>query len=232
MDDVLATAERRGWSVVEDAAQAIGATWRGRCVGTLGVLGCISFHPSKNLAAAGDGGAIVCREERHDVLLRRLRALGQRDQNEHLEIGLNSKLGSMQAVVLDSKLDRLAGWNARRRTLAAAYRERLADLPLTFQESRAQSEHVYHLFQVRTPKRDALLAHLRAHGVDAVVRYPVPIHRQPAFAHLELARGRFPVAERLADELLALPLRPDLNEEELEYVCATVRGFFAGGVRA
>lgn len=226
MGELMALAEARGLFVVEDAAQAIGARVEGQCVSTFGHFGCFSFHPSKNLAAAGDGGAVVARNAQLDEALRRQRELGQVGQNNHVVVGLNSKLDALQARILSWKLPRLESWNEHRRTCAALYRERLAGLPLQFQARSEGETHVYHLFQVRTPQRDALLAHLRESDIDAVVRYPTPIHLQPAFARYGWREGQFPVAERLAKELLCLPIRPDLSVDELDFVSDCVRSFF------
>jgi dTDP-4-amino-4,6-dideoxygalactose transaminase len=226
MDAVLARVRGFDVTVIEDAAQAVGARIDGRQVGSFGTAACFSFHPSKNLAAAGDGGAIVTNDDDLDRQVRRLRELGQDGQNHHVTVGLNSKLDALQAAVLKFKLPRLPEWNAARRAVATMYRERLAGLPLGFQRVGDREEHVYHLFQVRTERRDDLLRHLRGAGVDAVVRYPTPIHLQPAFADLGWRKGDFPVAERLAAELLCLPIRPDLTADEIDYVADSVRGFF------
>jgi dTDP-4-amino-4,6-dideoxygalactose transaminase len=226
MGRLLALAARHGLEVVEDACQAHGARLDGRCAGTSGAVGCFSFHPSKNLAAAGDGGAVVTDRADLDEALRCRRELGQRGQNNHVALGYNSKLDALQACVLSWKLPHLEAWNSGRRRVAAAYRERLHDLPLRFQRPDPGEEHVYHLFQVRTEHRDALLAHLLAAGVDVVVRYPEPIHLQAAFADGGWKKGQFPVAERLAAELLCLPIRPDMNEAEVTYVTDQVRAFF------
>jgi dTDP-4-amino-4,6-dideoxygalactose transaminase len=198
-------------------------------VGAFGAVGCFSFHPSKNLAAAGDAGAVVTNDESLDARLRPLRELGQQGQNHHVLLGLNSKLDAIQARVLSWKLPQLDRWNASRRQVAGWYRERLRDLPVRFQACGGPGEeHVYHLFQIRTEKRDRLLEHLHAAGVDAVVRYPTPIHLQPAFADCSWRQGQFPVAERLARELLCLPIRPNMPLAEVEYVADCVRAFFKG----
>ena len=226
MDDILLPAEAHGLHVVEDAAQSHGARTGGRRVGTFGTVGCFSFHPSKNLAAAGDGGAAVTNDPELDTQIDVRRSLGQRRQNDHIVIAPNTHLHALQAVVLRAKLPRLDEWNARRRRVASAYRKALADCPLTFQEPGEDNEHVFHLFQVRTPARDDLVEHLRASGLDAIVRYPVPIHLQPAFADRGWRRGQFPVAETLAEELLCLPIRPNLTEAEVERVASSIRRFF------
>lgn len=229
MASIIAIAARHGLAVVEDAAQAHGARVDGRAVGTFGDLGCFSFHPSKNLSAAGDAGAIATGSAELAAALRPLRELGQRGQNHHVVVGFNSKLDAIQARVLSWKLPRLDEWNAGRRRAAALYQERLADLPVRTQANTVPAEHVYHLFQVRSDRRDDLLEHLGGAGVDAVIRYPTPIHLQPAFAAYGWRKGQFPVAERLAGELLCLPIRPDLRVDEIDYVADTVRTFFGHG---
>ncbi|HET6763334.1 MAG TPA: DegT/DnrJ/EryC1/StrS family aminotransferase [Longimicrobiaceae bacterium] len=226
MEQVARVAARHGLHVVEDAAQAHGARLHGRRVGTFGTLGCFSFHPSKNLAAAGDAGAVVGWDDGLLDQVRLRRELGQVCQNDHVVLGMNSKLDALQARVLHAKLPRLDGWNAARCRVAAQYRERLAGLPLGFQECGPGEEPVYHLFAVRCDRRDALLAHLQAAGVDAVVRYPQPIHLQPAFADMGWRPGQFPVAEALARELLCLPLHPHLDEAQVDRVVGAVRAFF------
>jgi dTDP-4-amino-4,6-dideoxygalactose transaminase len=158
--------------------------------------------------------------------MHRFKELGQNGQNMHEVIGINSNLVAMQALVLSAKLPRLASWNARRREIAAVYRERLGALPLRFQAQGEQEQHVWHLFQIRSESRDALQKALLKAGIDAVVRYPSPIHLQRAFENQGWKKGQFPVAEKLARELLCLPIRPDMTEAEIEYVCETVRAFF------
>jgi len=226
MQGLLTIAEKHGLHLIEDAAQAHGARIDGRRVGTVGSLGCFSFHPSKNLAAAGDAGAVVTSSPLLDERICRTRELGQHGQNNHILVGLNSKMDAIQALVLSWKLPRLDDCNERRRMIASCYRERLCHLPLRFQSVALDEEHVYHLFQIRTDRRDQLLDHLRLRRVDAVVRYPTPIHLQPAFADCGWLKGQFPVAERLANELLCLPIRPDMSVEEIEYVTEAVCSFF------
>jgi dTDP-4-amino-4,6-dideoxygalactose transaminase len=226
MAEIVALAESRGLFVIEDAAQAIGARTEGQAVGTFGHFGCFSFHPSKNLSAAGDGGAVVARNADLDEALRRQRELGQVGQNNHMVVGFNTKLDALQARILSWKLPRLEQWNEHRREAAGWYRERLEGLPLAFQARTEGETHVYHLFQLRTQKRDALLAWLRERDIDAVVRYPTPIHLQPAFAKMGWKAGQFPVAEALSKELLCLPIRPDIRIEEIDYVAGCVHAFF------
>jgi dTDP-4-amino-4,6-dideoxygalactose transaminase len=226
MQRISSLSAAHGFAIVEDAAQAHGARIDGQRVGTFGTFGCFSFHPSKNLASAGDGGAVVTQDAELALEIRRRRALGQVRQNVHEVVSGNSRLHELQAVVLRAKLPKLDGWNAKRRELAATYRDALDDLPLSFQAIEPQEEHVFHLFQVRSGERDALLTYLQRLGIDAVVRYPTPVHLQPAFAGLGWQRGEFPVAERLAEELLCLPLRPDMSDGEISAVVEGVRAFY------
>ena len=229
MSELLASCAKHGLHLVEDAAQAHGGRIDGQRVGTFGVLGCFSFHPSKNLAAAGDGGAVCTNRSDLKERLDSIRALGQVGQNNHVYVGPNTKLDSIQAKVLSWKLSNLDDWNEKRRRIARMYLERLADLPLRFQAWDGVEEHVFHLFAVRTDRRDELLAHLQCNGVDAVIRYPTPIHLQPAFSGYGWKKGQFPVAEALARELLCLPIRPNLTESEIDYVSACTRSFFKSG---
>jgi dTDP-4-amino-4,6-dideoxygalactose transaminase len=229
MRHLLSECDKRRLVVVEDAAQAHGARIEGRRVGTFGALGCFSFHPSKNLAAAGDAGAIAINRPALREPLSLIRALGQASQNNHIEVGYNTKLDAVQAKILSWKLPSLDRWNQQRRTIAQAYRARLADLPVQFQAWDDSEEHVFHLFTIRSLSRDRLLEYLLNKGVDAIIRYPVPIHLQPAFSEFGWKQGQFPVAEALAQELLCLPMRPNLTINEVEYVSDCVRAFFKGG---
>ena len=226
MEPILEIASKHSLYIVEDACQAMGAKWNGQRVGSIGSIGCFSFHPSKNLAAAGDAGCITTSDTTLNDSLRKLRHFGQENQNHHRIVGFNSKLDSLQALVLDYKLPFLDRWNSLRIEKAKQYQERLSHLPVTFQQNSKFGEHVYHLFQIRTQSRTALLNHLRTKGIDAVIRYPVPIHLQPAFSSLGYKLGDFPNAEILSSETLSLPIRPDLTEEEIDYVCQSVSGFF------
>lgn len=228
MKQLLALAEKHQLRVIEDAAQSHGARIDGHAAGHFGDIGCFSFHPSKNLAAAGDAGAIVTDDLHLAEQIKVLRALGQSGQNRHVALGMNSKLDAIQARVLSAKLGHLEHWNEQRRAVAAHCISRLDGLPLSFQAPAEHEDHVYHLFQVRTEQRDALLAHLQSNGIDAVVRYPTPIHLQEAFAAYGWKAGDFPVAEALATQTLCLPLRPDMDADEVDRVCGCVRAFFEG----
>ncbi|KJK51692.1 glutamine--scyllo-inositol aminotransferase [Lentzea aerocolonigenes] len=216
MNDVVEVARKHGLAVVEDCAQAIGARRDGRAAGTFGDIGCFSFHPSKNLAAAGDAGAVVTSDPVLAERLRQLRNLGQREQNHHDALGLNSRMSSFQALVLDHKLPSLDEWNRRRRAVAARYTEALESLPVRVLD--VSEDHVGHMYQVIVPERDRTLAELRDRGVDAVLRYPVPIARQPAFAGFGFVPEDYPNADFLAHNALCLPMRPDLTPTEIDTV--------------
>lgn len=227
MEPIVAIARAHDLIVIEDAAQAHGAAIDGKFVGSFGTAGCFSFHPSKNLAAAGDAGIVVTDSAELADLIDAHRTHGQLVQHEHIVLGANSKLDAVQAIVLNAKLDKLMDWNASRRETAAFYRNALSGLPLRFQREDANELHAYHLFQVRTSRRDELMRHLQDAGVDAVVRYPHPIHLQPPFACYGWSKGDFPVAEMLADELLCLPIRPGMPQAERDYVVEQVQKFYA-----
>ncbi|MFJ8958959.1 DegT/DnrJ/EryC1/StrS family aminotransferase [Lentzea sp. NPDC102401] len=219
MTRIAALADEHGLVLVEDCAQAVGARWSGRSVGTFGDIGCFSFHPSKNLAAAGDAGAAVTGSPELAARLRRLRNLGQQDQNHHTELGFSSRMSSIQALVLDHKLSFLDDWNQARREIAARYTEALATSRARVPA--ASEDHVFHMYQVIVPDRDRILAELRDRGIDAVVRYPEPIARQPAFAAFGFDPAAFPNSDFLAVNALCLPLRPDLTSAEVDLVTST-----------
>lgn len=216
MDQLRRLTDQHSLALIEDCAQAVGATFQGSRVGSFGQAGCFSFHPSKNLAAAGDAGAVLTADRALADRIRVLRSLGQQGQNNHVARGMNSKLDGLQAVVLNAKIDYLDDWNSQRQEVAAQYAGMLAGT-----RARAtlapDKEHIYHLYQVAVPSRDDVLADLRRRGVDAVVRYPVPVNRQPAFADLGLGVS-FPEAERQARSTLCLPIRPNLTRAEVDYV--------------
>lgn len=226
MDAAAELCRRKGVRLIEDCAQAIGARWAGSRVGSRSDAGCWSFAPSKNLAAAGDAGAITLNDKETTDRLRLLRHFGQQAQNDHRLVGYNSRLDTLQALVLSHKLPHLDRWNEQRTAIAEHYRQRLGDLPISLQSGPAQAGHVYHLFQVDTEPRDELLAHLRGRSIDAVVRYPVPIHLQEAFRQLGYKPGDLPVAERLAMKTLCLPLYPSMTERQVDLVCTEVANFF------
>ncbi|HVD14469.1 MAG TPA: DegT/DnrJ/EryC1/StrS family aminotransferase [Actinomycetota bacterium] len=228
MDPVCDVARANGLHVIEDAAQAHGAKYKGRSCGKLGTIGCFSFYPSKNLGALGDAGMLTTGDSDLAERLRRLRNYGQQARYQHVEKGINARLDTLQAAVLSVKLRHLARWNEARARHAEVYRRLLAGVgDLVFQENAAWSSHVYHLFVIETGHRDALREHLAAAGVQTGVHYPVPIHLQPAYADLGHKQGDFPQAERLAGRMLSLPMFPELRPAQIAMVADEVRRFFA-----
>ena len=224
MDRLSALARDRGVAVIEDAAQAIGATWAGRPVGAWGDVGCLSFYPTKNLGACGDGGMVVT--DRDDVAerVRRLRHHGDTGRYHHVEIGYCSRLDELQAALLRVKLARLQAWTDARRRVVARYRELLAGLPLVLPVERPQARHVYHLFTVRHPQRDALAKTLADLGIGTAVHYPLPAPGQPVFAaRYPAAERTWPEAWRAARDVLSLPCFAELSESEVTAVADAVR---------
>jgi dTDP-4-amino-4,6-dideoxygalactose transaminase len=225
MAAVMAFAARHRLVVIEDAAQAVGARFDGRCVGTSGLCGCYSFYPAKNLGAAGEAGLVVTADA---AIARRLRALRHHAQSEryvHSELGFNYRMEGIQGLILGHKLPLLDGWTDSRRKLARAYHERLAGLPLTLPQV-VHGDHVFHLYVVRSKDREALREHLRRAGIETGLHYPVPLHAQPALARFVTDPRSFPVADRYARECLSLPLFVGMTERQLDHVCQTIRRFF------
>ncbi|HST55120.1 MAG TPA: DegT/DnrJ/EryC1/StrS family aminotransferase [Solirubrobacteraceae bacterium] len=231
MDPILAVTREAGIHVIEDACQAHGARYRGRRVGGLGVLGCFSFYPTKNLGGWGDGGAVTTSVPELDERLRLLRSHGEQPRYHHRMVGATSRLDALQAAVLRRKLMRLDDWNDERRRLGATLRDRLS---ASLSDSSAlelvgpsfdQADHVFHLFVVRTDARDELREHLSQWGVASAVHYPTPIHLTEAYAHLGLTAGSLPVSERAAQRICSLPLFPGMSDSELEHVAAAVTAF-------
>ncbi|MGJ7442284.1 DegT/DnrJ/EryC1/StrS family aminotransferase [Aquipuribacter sp. MA13-6] len=214
--DVLRAA---GMPVVEDAAQSQGARRHGRSAGQLGTVAATSFYPGKNLGAAGDAGGVTTDDDEIASAVRLMGAHGSRRKYDHEVVGFNSRLDTVQAVVLSAKLRRLAGWNERRRKAAARYDHLLSGLEAVRLPSTAPgNEHVWHLYVVRVPERDRVLAALNAAGVGAGIHYPVPVHLTGAFAHLGLGPGDFPVAEQAAREMISLPMFPHITAEQQAFV--------------
>lgn len=225
---VLAFCAAHGLSLVEDAAQATGARYRGQCVGSFGAAGAFSFYPTKNLGAHGDGGAIACRDPALAERLRRLRNHGRLDRYRHGEVGYNSRLDEIQAAVLRVKLPHLDGWNAQRQRIAAHYRAGLAGTRCGLPPAAASSFPVYHQFVITHPQRDALQAFLARNGVATAVFYATPCHLQPAFAATGSGPS-LPLSEGLAAQVLALPIYPELTPAAVDRVVALVREFEGGG---
>jgi dTDP-4-amino-4,6-dideoxygalactose transaminase len=232
MAPILEIAERRGIPIVEDAAQAIGAEWRGRRAGSLGQMGCFSFFPSKNLGGFGDGGMVTTSDPALAERLRILRNHGAKPKYHNKFVGGNFRLDALQAAVLRVKLPHLDPWTRRRQENAALYRRLFAEAgldaaPIRLPEELSSRRHIYHQFVIRCDRRDALMVHLKEHGVGSEVYYPVPMHLQECFAAHGGRQGDFPEAERAARESLAIPIYPELSEAMQLTVVKTVAGFFA-----
>jgi dTDP-4-amino-4,6-dideoxygalactose transaminase len=224
MDAILAVARRHGTPVVEDACQAHGAEYKGRRAGSLGVAGCFSFYPGKNLGAFGEAGAVTTDELELRSKIRVLRDHGQAAKYFHSTIGWNARMDGIQAAVLSLKLPRLETANTARRTHAQLYDQLLADEPRVIRPAVAShSRHVYHIYAVRVRDRDGALQRMTSRGVNCAIHYPVPIHLQKAYSFLGLGPGSFPVAERCARELLSLPMYPELRAEQIEFVVNTLK---------
>ncbi|UGQ14499.1 DegT/DnrJ/EryC1/StrS family aminotransferase [Yinghuangia sp. ASG 101] len=234
MEPLVALASDTGLRVFEDAAQCQGATRHGRAAGTWGRAAGTSFYPGKNLGAYGDAGAVLTDDGELAGVVREIADHGSPRKYVHSRLGVNSRLDTLQAVVLRAKLRRLAAGNAARRAAAARYDALLADLAddgLRLPRTAPGNDHVWHLYAVRVPHRDAVLADLGAAGIGAGVHYPVPVHLQPAFGELGYARGDFPVAERAAGEILTLPLFPQITEDQQARVAEALAKALANALR-
>ena len=224
MAAIAEVAGRQEAVIIEDAAQAHGATQGGRPAGSFGLLAGVSFYPGKNLGAYGDAGAVLTESAKHARQVRLLGDHGSERRYEHVTIGFNSRLDAFQAVVLRARLRRLAAGNEARRQASRRYSELLADVPgVTLPMTAPSNEHVWHLYVIRIPRRDHVLRFLQDEGIQAGIHYPVPVHLQPAFRYLGYGPGDFPVAEAAAAQLLSLPLYPQITEEQQVRVVDAVR---------
>ncbi|HEY5381891.1 MAG TPA: DegT/DnrJ/EryC1/StrS family aminotransferase [Acidobacteriaceae bacterium] len=242
MDAFHALAAQHDLKIVEDAAQAFGASFNGIRAGGLGDAAAFSFYPTKNLSAFGDAGLVTTRSAATDERVRMLRTHGMRRRYFHDEIGWNSRMDTLQAAVLEVKLRRLDAGNARRRTLAALYDTRLKDTGLTAASTQStkstkdgivlpyrdpRAEHIFHQYVIRAPRRDDLRAFLTAKGIGTEIYYPLPLHLQESLAFLNYQPGDFPESERAAAEVLALPIYPELRDDEVETVVDAIRRFYS-----
>lgn len=217
----------RGIHIVEDCAQAMGATWEGGRVGSRGAIGCFSFYPTKNLGAYGDGGLCVTSEPALAHTLKMLRVHGIERRYHHDLHGYNSRLDELQAAILRVKLPHLDRWNRRRAEIAAAYNAGFAGLPVEVPAVRDGNTHIYHVYALLTDRRDALQAHLASRGIPTLIYYPVPLHLQKCYADQGWKVGDYPVAERTSQRILPLPMYPELTEAQVAHVVGAVREFFA-----
>ncbi len=215
-----------GLPVVEDAAQAIGARRHGLPVGGIGKMGCLSFYPTKNLGACGDGGMVITSDEALERVLRRSRVHGISQRYHHESHGFNTRLDELQAAILRVKLRYLEGWNVRRRELAARYNAGLTELPVELPLTAPGNEHVFHVYAIQNDQRDALQAHLAERGIPTIIYYPVPLHRQRCYADQGWRQGDFPATERVSERILPLPMYPELTNEQVDRVIEEIRAFF------
>lgn len=225
MDKILEIARHYDLKVIEDCAQAHGASYRGRHVGTLGDYGCFSFYPSKNLGACGEGGMVITNSDDHARTLRSFRDWGASTKNRHEILGFNMRLEGMQGAILRVKLQYLQQWIDQRRACAAYYQKALAGSDLLLPVELQDNRHSYHLYVVRSENRDALQSHMSSLGVQTGIHYPTPVHLQPAHADLGYKPGDFPVAERASRTVLSLPMFPELRPEQQDQVNSVIDSF-------
>ena len=228
MDPILESANAHGLYVIEDAAQAIGARYKGRLTCSMGHAGCLSFYPTKNLGAYGDGGMVVTQDaalaERVDVLRRQ----GSKRKYHADVLGFNSRLDALQAAILGVKLDHLDEWNEARRHVARCYDALLADLPVTIPYESPDVRHVYHQYTIRAPRRDELAAYLKERGIGTMIYYPVPLHLQGLYAGLGYGEGSLPVSEQASCEVVSLPMYAELTRAQQREIAGGIREFYGG----
>jgi dTDP-4-amino-4,6-dideoxygalactose transaminase len=225
MDPVLEIAQQHGLVVIEDACQAHGAKYKGKCVGSLGHAAAFSFYPAKNLGAYGDGGMVVTNDERVAESLQMLRNYGQREKYHHLLRGYNHRLDTLQAAVLRVKLKYLDAWNAARRRHAQLYGELLAHSGVVTPVDADYAQSVYHVYVIRVEDRDGLRAYLDDKGISTGIHYPIPIHLQEAYRDLGYEKNSFPVTEEYAEQILSLPMYAELESNSIEYIASAIREF-------
>jgi dTDP-4-amino-4,6-dideoxygalactose transaminase len=226
MGEILDIGRRRGIAVIEDAAQAHGAKYRGARTGSLAAAGCFSFYPTKNLGAFGDAGLVTTSDDDLAARVRLLRDHGRVSKYEHHVVGYTARLDNLQAAVLRVQADKLDEWNARRREVAKWYGELLPSAVTRIHDD-PRDESVYHLFVVRVGKRDALRRHLDARGISTAIHYPIPVHLQPAYRQLGYSVGDFPITEGLTREIVSLPMHPFLTRDEVQHVALAIAEFLS-----
>ncbi len=237
MDPILETARRHGIPVVEDAAQSIGAEYKGRRAGSMAELGCFSFFPSKNLGGFGDAGMVLTNDKALAESLRGLRMHGEAVRYYHRTVGGNFRIDALQAAILNVKLRHLDGWSAGRRANAAVYNRRFAEAGLVerglvrtpaavYEKSADKNHHIYNQYTLRVKDRDKLMDRLRERKVGAAIYYPLPLHLQECFADLGYKKGDFPESERAAAEVLSIPVYPELSDEQKDYVVSVIVDFY------
>jgi len=229
MDPILDIAKRHGLVVIEDAAQAHGAEYKGKRVGSLGDMGCFSFYPGKNLGAYGEGGMVVTNNAEYTRTIRMLRDWGAEQKYQHVLKGYNFRLEGLQGAVLRVKLRHLEAWTEARRAVASRYNERLSGSGVSTPEAMSYARHVYHIYAIRTQHRSEWQQALQVMGIQTGIHYPIPVHLLPAYADLGYTRGDFPHSEQAADEVLSLPMFAELTDAECDAVAQAVRGLTESG---
>lgn len=225
MGSILKIAKKYRLAVVEDCAQAHGATYKKKKLGTLGNFGCFSFYPTKNLGAYGDGGMVATNSKRLAGKIRMLRMYGEKRRYQSCLPGLNSRLDEIQAAILLTKLKHLDKWNSERQKTAAHYRNLLADSKVVLPQEQTFAEHVYHLFVIRVRRRNRLREFLGSQGISTAIHYPSPIHYQPAFKNLGYQKGDFPQTEKTCREILSLPCYPGIKKTDVNFVVRKIKEF-------
>jgi dTDP-4-amino-4,6-dideoxygalactose transaminase len=223
MDPIMEIARRRGLIVIEDAAQAHGAKYKGRPVGSIGDMTCFSFYPTKNLGAYGEGGAVTTNNREFARSIRMLRDWGQDRKYHHVVRAFNYRMEGFQGAILRVKLRHLEQWTEARRTIVRYYNQLLADSAVELPQEMPWARHVYHVYTLRSEDRDALQSALLTEGIQTAIHYAVPVHLQPAYADLGYSRGDLPQSEKAASEVLSLPLYPELSEQVVNYVATAVK---------
>ena len=227
MERILEIADQHNLMVIEDAAQAHGAYYKGKRVGSFGKAAAFSFYPGKNLGAYGDGGMVVTNDAEVAEKVRQLRNYGQTQKYHHEQLGFNHRLDSIQAAVLDVKLKYLDQWNKGRQAHAATYIKKLETIDeIILPYIPPEVEPVWHIFAIRVKKRDELQAYLQEFGVATGIHYPIPIHLQKSYQYLEYEKGDFPLTETIAEELLSLPMYAELSDEHIDFICEKIQQFF------
>jgi dTDP-4-amino-4,6-dideoxygalactose transaminase len=226
MDAIMAIARKHNLPVIEDAAQAVGSEYKGRRAGSIGTAGCFSFYVTKNLGAMGDAGAVTTNDPQLAIKMEKMRIHGMSDQYYHKWVGGNFRMDSIQAVSLSVKMRHLEGWTEKRRSNAQKYNQLLADCPgVTTPIEKPGRRHIYHQYILRVPRRDELSAYLKQQGVTTGVYYPLGLHMQECFASLGYQAGAFPHTEQACREVLALPVYPELADQQIEFVAAEIKKF-------
>jgi len=226
MDELMSIANNSNIKIVEDCAQAIGATYKGKPVGSFGIAGCISFYPTKNLGAAGDGGMVVTNDPEVARTLRMLRVHGISKRYHHDLHGYNSRLDELQAAILRVKIKHLHRWNERRAAIAKRYTAGLSKLPLECPYIAPENNNVFHVYAILTDRRDELLDFLSQRSIPSIIYYPKPLHLQKVYEDMGWKEGDFPVAESISKRILPLPMYPELTDEQVDYVIETIKDFF------